>query len=104
MPLILTLLMHIGPRLASNIPQSNVCFTKPADGSFALRETHYAIIQHLGSSLHVNKAMGLDGISVGLLKEAGTVITPFLKHVTNYPSYKWILSREMENIQRTALI
>ena len=61
---------HIGPRLADNIPKTSVCFEDyitPSDSSFTLNETHCAVVHRLVSSLRVNKAMGLDGISARLL-------------------------------------
>ena len=53
----------------------------PADCSSALRETLSDVVQHLISSLQVNRVTGLDGISVTLLKEAGPVIIPSPMHV-----------------------
>ena len=75
-----------GTRLVSNTPQSNVCFEdyiKPADCSFVVRETHCGVVRNLISSLQINRATGLDSISVRLFKEAGPVIIPSLSHVIN---------------------
>ena len=77
---------HIGPRLADNIPKTSVCFEDyitPSDSSFTLNETHCGIVHPLVSSLQVDKATGLDGISARLLKEACPEIVPSLTHIIN---------------------
>ena len=76
---------HIGPRLAANIPNS-VCFEDyiaPSDSSFTLNETHCGIVHPLVSSLQVDKATGLDGISARLLKKACPEIVSSLTHINN---------------------
>ena len=48
----------------------------------------------------MNKATGLDGISVRLLKEAGPVIISFSHPYCQFIHWKWVLFRQMENFQR----
>ena len=48
-----------------------------------LNETHCGVVHGLVSSLWVNKATGLDGISARLLKEACPEIVPSLTHIIN---------------------
>ena len=77
---------HIGARLANNIPKTSICFVDyitPSDSSFTLNETLYGVVHRLVSSLRVDKATGLDGISARLLKEACTEIVPSLTHIIN---------------------
>ena len=77
---------HIGPRLADNIPKTSVCFEDyitPSNYSFTLNETHCGVVHRLVSSLRVDKATGLDGISARLLKEACPEIVPSLTHIIN---------------------
>lgn len=58
---------HIGTRLADNIPKTSVCIEDcitPEGPGFML-----SVVHRLVSSLRVDKATGLDGISARLLKE-----------------------------------
>ena len=60
---------HNGPRLADNIPKTSACFQDyitPSDSSFTLNETNCGVVHRLVSSLQVDKATGLDGISARL--------------------------------------
>ena len=58
----------------------------PSDSGFTPRETHCGVVRRLICSLQVNKATGLDGISVRLLKEAGPGIVPSLSPILSiYP-------------------
>ena len=77
---------HIGPRLADNIPKTSVCFEDyitPSDSSFTLNETHCGVVHPVVSSLQVDKATDLDGISASLLKEACPEIVLSLTHIIN---------------------
>ena len=69
------------PRLADNISKTSVCFEDyitPTDSSFTLNETHCGIVHRLVSSLRVDKATGLDGISAKFLREACAEIVTIL--------------------------
>ena len=64
---------HIGPRLAGNIPETSVSFQDyitPSVPSFTLNEISCDVVHCSVSSLRIDKATGLDGISSRLLKEA----------------------------------
>ena len=77
---------HIGPRLAGNIPETSVSFEDyitPSVSSFTLNEISCDVVHRLVSSLQINKATGLDGISARLLKEACPKIVPSLTHIIN---------------------
>ena len=77
---------HIGPRFADNIPKTSICFEDyitPSDSSFTLNETHCGVVHPVVSSLQVDKATGLDGISARLLKEACPEIVLSLTHIIN---------------------
>ena len=77
---------HIGPRLADNIPQTSVFFEDyitPWDSSFTLNEAHCGVVHRLVSSLRVDKATGLDGISARLLKKVCPEIVSSLTHINN---------------------
>ena len=57
---------HIGPRLAGSIPETSVSFEDyitPSVSSFTLNEISCDVVHRLVSSLQINKATGLDGIS-----------------------------------------
>ena len=77
---------HIGPRLVDNIFKTSVCFedySTPTDSSFTLNETHCVFVHCVVSSLRVDKATGVDGISARFLKEACPGIVPSLTHIIN---------------------
>ena len=77
---------HIGPRLVDNISTTSVCFEDyitPTDYSFTLNETHCGVVHRLVSSLRVDKATGLDGISARLLKETCPDIVSSLTYIIN---------------------
>ena len=68
------------------ISKTSVCFKDyitPSDSSFTLNKTPCGVVHHLVSSLRVNKATGLDGISARLLKEACPEIVPSLADIIN---------------------
>ena len=68
------------------ISKTSVCFKDyitPSDSSFTLNKTACGVVHHLVSSLRVNKATGLDGISARLLKEACPEIVPSLADIIN---------------------
>ena len=76
----------IGPRLAGNIPESSVSFEDyitPSVSSFTLNEISCDVVHRLVSSLQIDKAAGLDGISSRLLKEACPRIVRSLTHIIN---------------------
>ena len=77
---------HTGPRFADNILKTSVWFEDyitPSDSSFTLNETHCGVVHPVVSSLQVDKATGLDGISARLLKEACPEIVLSLTHIIN---------------------
>ena len=66
--------------IINNIPKTSVCFEyyiTTSDSSFTLNETHCGVVHRLVSSLRVDKATGLDGISAKFLKEACAEIVTF---------------------------
>ena len=71
----------------------------PSDPSFTLRKTHCGVVRRLISSLQVNQATALDGISARLLKEVGPVIVCSLTLIINlsirsgYFPDKWRISK-----------
>ena len=69
--------LHIGPRLTDNdIPKTSVCI----EDYITLSESHCGVVHRLVSSLRVDKATGLDGISARLLREGCPEIVPSLAH------------------------
>ena len=66
--------------------KTSVCFEDyitPSDSSFTLNETHCGVVHRLASSLQVDKATDLDGISARLLKEGCSEVVPCLTHIIN---------------------
>ena len=67
--------------IINNIRKTSVCFedyVTTSDSSFTLNETHGDVVHRLVSSLRVDKATGLDGISAKFLKEACAEIVTIL--------------------------
>ena len=74
-------------------------YITPSESSFMLSETHCGVVDCLVSSLWVDKATGVDGISARLLIEACPQIVPSLTHIINlsvrggYFPDKWKISK-----------
>jgi len=78
--------MKIGPTLGNSIPEtagSFEDFINPSISSFPLKETNVGVVHQLIKSLALNKATGLDGISIRLLREAADIVVPSLTNITN---------------------
>ena len=77
---------EIGPTLAAEIADTPIKCTdyiKPTEATFILKETTCAEIFSLTNKLPLNKASGLDNISMRLLKEAALIITSSLTFIIN---------------------
>ena len=74
-------------------------YITPSESCFMLSETHCGVVDCLVSSLWVDKATGVDGISARLLIEACPQIVPSLTHIINlsvrggYFPDKWKISK-----------
>ena len=69
---------EIGPTLAAEIADTSIKCTdyiKPTEATFILKQTTCAEIFSLINKLPLNKASGLDNISMRLVKEAARIIT-----------------------------
>ena len=77
---------EVGPELASKLSSPTRQFSeyiKPTEHSFSVNETTLVEVDKLLKALPLNKACGLDGISTGLLKKAGSIIVPSLTYIFN---------------------
>ena len=77
---------EIGPTLAAKIADTPIKYTdciKPTEATFILKQTTCAEIFSLINKLPLNKASGLDNISMRLLKEAAPIITSSLTFIIN---------------------
>ena len=75
---------EIGPTLAAEIPDTPIKCTdyiKPAEATYILKQITCTEIFSLINKLPLNKASGLDNISVRLLKEAAPIVTSSLTFI-----------------------
>ena len=75
-----------GPNLAAGIPDTPIRCTdhiKPTESTFILKPATYAEIFKIINNLPLNKASGLDNISLHLLKETEPIVTSSLTFIIN---------------------
>ena len=88
---------EIGPTLAAEIPDTPIKCTdyiKPAEATFIVKQITCTEIFSLINKLPLNKASGLDNISVRLLKEAASIVTSSLTFIINLSIVTGILPEE----------